>query len=168
MTRVAKPAPKVPESGTQFVAKPLMLKKSEIEKQKQRQKRKAQEEEDRKRTQTNYGQDSANAPKRHRSENAKNKRNEKRREFRKIEKEKNFTCFLCRQKGHSVKNCPKASEAQVGVCYRCGSDEHTTKDCSTRGKSFAFATCFVCGGQGHLASKCEKNDKGLYPDGGGC
>ncbi|KAJ2590001.1 hypothetical protein H4R99_007253, partial [Coemansia sp. RSA 1722] len=45
---------------------------------------------------------------------------------------------------------------------------HTTKSCPTPGKSFTFATCFVCGGQGHLASKCEKNEKGLYPNGGGC
>ncbi|KAJ1881847.1 hypothetical protein LPJ66_011247, partial [Kickxella alabastrina] len=70
--------------------------------------------------------------------------------------------------GHSVKNCPKSVETPVGVCYRCGSGDHTTKDCKKKGNSFSFATCFVCGGQGHLASACQKNEKGLYPNGGSC
>ena len=31
-----------------------------------------------------------------------------------------------------------------------------------------FAKCFVCKKEGHLSSKCPENDKGLYPNGGGC
>ncbi|KAJ1816775.1 hypothetical protein LPJ60_005165, partial [Coemansia sp. RSA 2675] len=70
---------------------------------------------------------------------------------------------------HSVKNCPKAETGTaVDVCYHCGSADHTTKVCPTPSKTFSFATCFVCGGQGHLSSACQKNDKGLYPNGGGC
>ncbi|KAJ1724433.1 hypothetical protein LPJ53_001274 [Coemansia erecta] len=165
MTRVAKPAPKRPEAGTQFVAKPLMMKKSEIEQEKKQKKQDAS----RKRAQSGDGPADGAEAKRHRSEHAKSKRSDQRREFRQQEKERNFTCFQCRQKGHSVKNCPQTGGAtQTGLCYHCGSDEHTTRNCSKPGKGFAFATCFVCGGQGHLASKCEKNEKGLYPNGGGC
>ncbi|KAJ2723350.1 hypothetical protein GGI07_002703 [Coemansia sp. Benny D115] len=159
MTRVAKPAPKKPESGTQqFVSKPLMLKKSEIEQQKKdeaRGKRKATDS-----TQT------AAEPKRARSENAKKKRSEQRRLQRQTEKEKNTTCFLCRTKGHSIRNCPTTTA--TGICYHCGSLEHTTKMCPKPGKTFPYATCFVCQQQGHLASLCPKNEKGLYPNGGGC
>ncbi|KAJ2333115.1 hypothetical protein GGI00_002483 [Coemansia sp. RSA 2681] len=158
MTRIAKPAPKRPGEGTaSFVSKPLMLKKSEIERQRQSKRQKqAQGEED-------------EGPKRNRSESSKVKRAERRRLFRQIDKERNFTCFLCRQMGHSVKNCPKAeSGTAVDVCYHCGSADHTTKVCPTPSKTFSFATCFVCGGQGHLSSACQKNEKGLYPNGGGC
>lgn len=153
MTRVAKPAPKRPEEGSSvFTSKPLMMKKSELIAK-----------------QNKKDGSASDRPKRIRSARAKDKRAERRRMFRKIDKEKSFTCFLCRQKGHSIKNCPKAeSDTAVDICYHCGSNEHTTKNCATPNKSFSFATCFVCGVQGHLASACEKNDKGLYPDGGGC
>ncbi|KAJ2372072.1 hypothetical protein GGI05_007700, partial [Coemansia sp. RSA 2603] len=103
MTRVAKPAPKRPETGTQFVAKPLMMKKSEIEQQKKQKK----QDESRKRAQSSDGPTDGAEAKRHRSDHAKSKRSEQRREFRQQEKERNFTCFQCRQKGHSVKNCPQ-------------------------------------------------------------
>ncbi|KAJ2248864.1 hypothetical protein GGI13_004484 [Coemansia sp. RSA 455] len=160
MTRVAKPAPKRPGEGTaSFVSKPLMLKKSDIEQQRQNKRQRQAQRDD----------DEGEGPKRNRSESSKVKRAERRRLFRQIDKERNFTCFLCRQKGHSVKNCPKAeSGTAVDVCYHCGSADHTTKVCPTPSKTFSFATCFVCGGQGHLSSACQKNDKGLYPNGGGC
>ncbi|KAI9503292.1 hypothetical protein BX070DRAFT_183641, partial [Coemansia spiralis] len=77
-------------------------------------------------------------------------------------------CFQCRQKGHSVKNCPNADSTGTGICYHCGSEEHTTKQCAKPGSTFPYATCYVCKERGHLASMCQKNEKGLYPNGGGC
>lgn len=51
-------------------------------------------------------------------------------------------CFLCRNAGHSIKFCPKATEAEKkvpvksedsvavsGICYKCGSTEHTSSQC---------------------------------------
>ncbi|KAJ2480490.1 hypothetical protein IWW56_002434 [Coemansia sp. RSA 2131] len=162
MTRIAMPAPKRPVEGTEFVSKPLMLKKSDIEKTKREE---AQNKAQKRKQESETGDA---AQKRNRSEKAKNKRAEQRRMQRQTEKEKDMTCFLCRKVGHSVKNCPKSETRQNAVCYHCGSDDHTTKRCPTPGKSFPFATCYVCGEQGHLASLCQKNEKGLYPNGGGC
>ncbi|KAI8924289.1 hypothetical protein BC831DRAFT_380003, partial [Entophlyctis helioformis] len=96
-------------------------------------------------------------------------------------------CFLCRQTGHSIKFCPRnaggagalpdasadpsANDSGSAICYRCGSSEHPLSKCFKRAdpsNPYPFATCFICKGTGHLASQCEKNDRGLYPNGGGC
>ncbi|KAJ2395632.1 hypothetical protein GGI23_004228 [Coemansia sp. RSA 2559] len=154
MTRVAKRAPKGPEAGGKFVSKPLLLKKSEIEKRKETSERRQNRVEE--------------WPKRQRAETTQGMRSEQRRVNRLSEKEQRSTCYLCRKDGHRVKNCPQASNHDVGVCYHCGSEDHTTKSCPKPGKSFPYATCYVCKERGHLASKCKLNDKGLYPNGGGC
>lgn len=39
---------------------------------------------------------------------------------------------------------------------------------SSRLDELPYAKCFVCKKQGHLSSQCPQNDKGLYPNGGGC
>ncbi|KAI8607714.1 hypothetical protein BC830DRAFT_1051550, partial [Chytriomyces sp. MP71] len=91
------------------------------------------------------------------------------------------TCFLCRQSGHSIKFCPRspdaakasasAGNAVEGICYRCGSAEHTSKECRKKVHSdnpYPFATCFICSQKGHITSQCPKNDKGVYPNGGCC
>ncbi|KAJ1668897.1 hypothetical protein EV178_000161 [Coemansia sp. RSA 1646] len=161
MTRVAKRAPKGPETGGKFISKPLVLKKSEIEKRKE-----ASEGPQQNRYRSNDRV--ADWPKRQRSETTQGIRSEQRRVNRLSEKEKRSTCYLCRRDGHRVKNCPQASNHDVGVCYHCGSEDHTTKSCPKPGKSFPYATCYVCKERGHLASKCKLNDKGLYPNGGGC
>jgi zinc finger CCHC domain-containing protein 9 len=89
-------------------------------------------------------------------------------------------CFRCRQPGHALANCPKTDlkdsknagrDLQVGHCFKCGSDQHTSKECVSKAKggdAFAFAKCFVCGQNGHLAKACPDNPRGIYPKGGGC
>ncbi|RKP11021.1 hypothetical protein THASP1DRAFT_27194 [Thamnocephalis sphaerospora] len=86
---------------------------------------------------------------------------EARRNRRAKERKSNTICFACRKPGHSVSECRAAKDQGVGVCYKCGSTEHTTQ-------VYAFAKCFVCGETGHLASKCSKNERGIYPQGGCC
>ncbi|RKO92257.1 hypothetical protein BDK51DRAFT_18584, partial [Blyttiomyces helicus] len=89
-------------------------------------------------------------------------------------------CFLCRKTGHSIRFCPTpgatsledAPETTVeGICYKCGSGEHRSAQCRKKvhpDNPYPFAQCFVCNQQGHLAGACPQNDKGLYPQGGGC
>jgi zinc finger CCHC domain-containing protein 9 len=95
------------------------------------------------------------------------------------QKEKNMQCFLCRQMGHSISNCPRNTSTTDGVddstigsiCYRCGSLEHTLSKCKQKPdskNSLPFSKCFVCKQQGHLAGQCPENDKGVYPNGGSC
>ena len=77
-----------------------------------------------------------------------------------------------------LSDCPEAQKAvmdkdvlHAGHCFKCGSDEHTSKECNSKRKgadAFAFAVCFICKESGHLAKACPDNPKGLYPKGGGC
>ncbi|KAJ3054260.1 hypothetical protein HK097_002245 [Rhizophlyctis rosea] len=86
--------------------------------------------------------------------------------------------------------------AVEGICYRCGSLEHRLAQCkkktdsrnyhfcflvwldsprkdnqiprNTTGNPLPFASCFICNQKGHLSSQCPENERGLYPNGGGC
>merc|ERR1712210_205608 len=71
--------------------------------------------------------------------------------------------------GETVK--VEAMPTTVGHCFKCGSLEHTSKDCKSKLKrenAYRFAVCFICKQEGHLAKACPDNPKGLYPKGGGC
>ncbi|KNC96370.1 uncharacterized protein SPPG_08271 [Spizellomyces punctatus DAOM BR117] len=99
----------------------------------------------------------------------------RRRTRREAMREKKMVCYLCRSMGHSIKFCPKATEqdkqAVSGICYKCGSTAHKSSECKKMvdpKNPYPFAHCFVCDQQGHLASLCPKNERGLYPNGGGC
>ncbi|KAG1777786.1 hypothetical protein EV702DRAFT_223549 [Suillus placidus] len=110
-------------------------------------------------------------------------RSESRRQKRIAEKYADTTCFACRQKGHTARDCPTirneasgsggvARQKTVGICYRCGSNQHTLSRCKAPEDPhhpLPFASCFVCSGKGHLASSCPQNkDRGVYPNGGCC
>jgi zinc finger CCHC domain-containing protein 9 len=98
------------------------------------------------------------------------------RERRKAEKalarERKKVCFHCRNSGHVLSQCPelgRSSESGTGICFKCGSTEHTHFQCRViRSQDFRFAECFVCKEQGHIARQCPDNPRGLYPKGGAC
>ncbi|KAJ3302009.1 hypothetical protein HDV03_005485 [Kappamyces sp. JEL0829] len=108
----------------------------------------------------------------------------KRRSRKQKAKERKMECFLCRQKGHSISNCPRNTSgeaatddalvdvATVGsICYRCGSLEHILQKCDQKPdpkNPLPFSTCFVCKQKGHLAGQCPENERGVYPNGGSC
>lgn len=101
---------------------------------------------------------------------------ERRKAERALANSKKNVCFQCRQPGHMLNDCPqvrvgKKAAQKMGKCFKCGSEEHTSKNCQSKLKgadAYKFADCFVCGQSGHLAKACPDNPKGLYPKGGGC
>lgn len=120
-------------------------------------------------------------------------RRDERREERAEQRQAKLKCFACRGLGHSAKDCPNALDAQsislktdsaavsdspmigrdaVGICFRCGSTEHTLSKCrkpALKGDELPYATCFICHAKGHLSSKCPNNaGRGVYPEGGSC
>lgn len=104
----------------------------------------------------------------------KNKRSENRKLKRQRRKIDSMVCFHCRMPGHGMADCPRMlqdNEHGAGICFKCGSTEHSSRSCSAKtlvGKEFAFAKCFVCGEQGHLSKSCPDNPRGVYPHGGCC
>ena len=111
---------------------------------------------------------------------------EMKKERRRAEKElarfNKMLCFHCRKPGHLLSECPDAQKEAMerkggtvlqpsGQCYKCGSADHTSRECRSKrkgGDAFAFAVCFICKETGHLAKACPDNPRGLYPRGGGC
>ena len=103
---------------------------------------------------------------------------ERRRAEKSLARSKKLVCFNCRQPGHVLADCPSTANIKVedmpaaaGHCFKCGSLEHSSKDCKSKLKrenAYRFAVCFICKQEGHLAKACPDNPKGLYPNGGGC
>jgi len=101
-------------------------------------------------------------------------------ERRKAEKSlarlKKNMCFHCRKGGHILAECPelnkdgsKSSLPSSGLCFKCGSTEHTHFACKVvRTQDYKFASCFICKEQGHISRQCPDNPKGIYPKGGAC
>ncbi|KAK8723379.1 hypothetical protein OTU49_011683 [Cherax quadricarinatus] len=99
---------------------------------------------------------------------------ERRKEERLLKNERKLVCLKCRKPGHMVSSCPEATggtnDAQITICYTCGSTEHTSRDCTLKqkGSVYSHATCFICGEVGHISRECPDNPRGLYPNGGAC
>ncbi|UMM20403.1 hypothetical protein L5515_015690 [Caenorhabditis briggsae] len=98
------------------------------------------------------------------------KTRETRRIGRQDQKITGAACFHCREPGHRLVDCPKRNDSQSdGVCFKCGSMEHSIHQCKKKGvKGFPYATCFVCKQIGHISRDCHQNLNGVYPDGGAC
>lgn len=82
-------------------------------------------------------------------------------------------CYNCRKPGHNMSRCPdmkaERGKGNNNICFKCGSKDHRLSQCPDKSSaSLPFARCFICNEIGHLSSACEKNEKGLYPNGGGC
>lgn len=86
--------------------------------------------------------------------------------------EKNKICLLCRQRGHSLKNCSKQKDDSTDnkFCYNCGQTGHSLAKCPQplQDGGTRFASCFICNEQGHLSKNCPQNSRGIYPKGGSC
>lgn len=80
-------------------------------------------------------------------------------------------CFNCRQAGHILADCPQQVDSvkqETGICFKCGSDTHTSFRCPNKVQGYPFAKCFICKEQGHITRDCPKNERGVYPKGGRC
>ncbi|KAJ3077469.1 hypothetical protein HDU99_001165 [Rhizoclosmatium hyalinum] len=78
-------------------------------------------------------------------------------------KEKKMTCFLCRQKGHSVKNCPRSGDAaKLAAAEKASAldlDDQDLAAIDAEMEKSALAMegiCYRCGSTEHKSSQCKK------------
>ncbi|KAJ9581772.1 hypothetical protein L9F63_003841 [Diploptera punctata] len=99
-------------------------------------------------------------------------KSERRKAEKALARERKKVCFHCRKSNHKISECPElgdSNETGTGICFKCGSTEHTHFQCKVvRTQDFRYASCFICKEQGHIARQCPDNPRGLYPKGGGC
>jgi len=112
-------------------------------------------------------------------------KNDRRKAEKASKRQRDKTCFQCRQFGHVLSDCPTLNKAIAMpgsdgmeeaamiadsglLCFKCGSMEHTSRKCRKQGENFEFAKCFICSGSGHIARQCPQNSNGIYPSGGSC
>ncbi|CAH0774453.1 unnamed protein product [Bemisia tabaci] len=99
---------------------------------------------------------------------------ERRKAEKALQREMKNVCYNCRKSGHFVQDCPEYKKSvneptvETGICYKCGSTEHTSHECRLKHGSFRFAKCFICNEQGHISRECPDNPRGIYPKGGAC
>jgi len=110
---------------------------------------------------------------------------ERRRAEKAAKRIRDKTCYGCRQFGHVLSDCPNVTaskttssgdpadalieqEPQGGICFKCGTTEHTSRNCKKKGDKFNFAKCFICSKVGHISRQCPENTRGIYPTGGEC
>lgn len=97
---------------------------------------------------------------------------ERRKAEKSLARVRKLLCFNCRKSGHILSDCPELGgqeEAGTGICFKCGSTEHTHFECKvSKDSAYRYAKCFICHEQGHISSQCPDNPKGVYPNGGCC
>ena len=69
------------------------------------------------------------------------------------------TCWQCGEKGHVIRDCPRASGNESSAvttrgCYNCGDPRHFWRDCNYP------PTCFECHDRGHQARNCPFRQAG--------
>ena len=77
-------------------------------------------------------------------------------------------CKLCNVSGHTTSKCAvyktldarKSKANSLGVCVRCLSDKHNTKDCPGN-KAALHYKCFSCGKAEHHGAMCPQNIKSV-------
>lgn len=76
-------------------------------------------------------------------------------EIRKAEKaskrQRDKTCFQCRQFGHILTDCPKLRQASAGGDLAEGNEEETSEGISDQG-----LVCFKCGSTEHTSRNCRR------------
>jgi hypothetical protein len=63
-------------------------------------------------------------------------------------------CFVCKQTGHLVKDCPIAqANGRTDMCFQCGQPGHWASACPRR---LPKGVCYNCGDAGHMAPACPQ------------
>ena len=67
-------------------------------------------------------------------------------------------CLICRQAGHSAKECPNHDKSPQMACHKSHQLGHWAKECPNRDKSPKMA-CYKCHQLGHWVALCPRNPR---------